>query len=243
METYLASSNYNTLPVFMSVKAQNSSTRQNDNSNIKESKSTTDIFYSFILPPNKPFNGFRIAENTKDVNFNTEDITKIVESPSSEHSEYKGKANILLAVQDSEPDTIVDAKQYTMLKIMLQEEIPESGISNPSEKIVECLYSENRQKTNILLNELFIKNFHNLPVIIGVLHIISHFEYGLVSPEGQTMAIAALTHQDVEVREYGVKCFENWQHQDGIRILEHIKANEQWFQNYINLVIHDLKNP
>jgi hypothetical protein len=44
------------------------------------------------------------------------------------------------------------------------------------------------------------------------------------------------------VREYGVKCFENWQHKEGIRILEQIKANERWLQNYINLVIHDLKN-
>jgi hypothetical protein len=89
---------------------------------------------------------------------------------------------------------------------------------------------------------LFYKNFHDPHIITGVLHIISHFDYDLVSPEGPTMAIAALGHKNVEVREYGVKCFENWQHKDGIRILEQIKANERWFQNYINLVIRDLKS-
>jgi hypothetical protein len=93
-----------------------------------------------------------------------------------------------------------------------------------------------------LLNELFLKNFHAPHIIVGVLHVISHFDYGLVSPEGPTMAIAALAHKDVEVREYAVKCFENWQHKDGIRVLEHIKADERWLQNYINLVIRDLKN-
>jgi hypothetical protein len=151
------------------------------------------------------------------------------------------QANILLAVQDSKSDTVVDAKQYTRLKAMLQEEIAESGMVNPSEKIVESLYSEDEQKTNVLLNELFIENFHNPHIVVGVLHIISHFDYDLVSPEGPTMATVALTHKDVEVREYGVKCFENWRHKDGIRALEHIKMDESWLQNYINLVIRDLK--
>jgi hypothetical protein len=240
METYLASSNYNTLPEFMSVKVQNSSTRQDDKSNAKESKSSKDIFYSFtLLPPKKSFYEFLIGENTKDVNFNTDNVTK---NAGSRSSEYKGEANILLAVQDPWSDTAIDDKQYIRLKAMLQEEITESGITNPSEEIVESLYFEDKQKANILLNKLFLENFHDLHIIIGVLHIISHFDYDFVSPEGPTMAIAALNHKNVEVREYGVKCFENWQHKDGIRILEQIKANERWLQNYINLVIRDLKN-
>jgi hypothetical protein len=125
---------------------------------------------------------------------------------------------------------------------MLQEETTESGITNPSEEIVKSLYSEDNRKANILLNELFLKNFHDPHITVGVLHIISHFDYDLVSPEGPTMAIAALKNKNVEVMEYGVKCFENWRHKDGIRVLEQIKAGEQWLQNYINLVIRDLKN-
>jgi hypothetical protein len=230
METHLASSSYKVLSVFTPTEAQNSSTRQDDKFNFKDSRSTKDLFYSFNLSPNKLHNRFWI---------DAEDTTKTVESS---YSEDKWKANILLAVQDFKPDTVGDDKQYIGLKAMLQEEITEGGIVNPSEKIVESLYSEDKRKANILLNELFLKNFHVSHIIVGVLHIISHFNYDLVSPEGPTMAIAALTHKDVEVREYGVKCFENWQHKDGIRILEQIKAGERWLQNYINLVIRDLKN-
>jgi hypothetical protein len=235
METYLASSSCKVLPVFIPTEMQDSSTRQDNKFNVQENKSTKDIFYSFILP----HNGFLIDNNTKDIDFNAEDAKKTVESF---YSEGKWKANILLAVQNFKPDTVVDIKQYIRLKTMLQEEIAESGITNPSEKIVESLYSEDKRKANILLNELFLKNFYTPHIIVGILHIISHFDYDLVSPEGPTMAIAALAHKDVEVREYGVKCFENWQHKDGIGILDQIKADERWLQNYINLVIRDLKN-
>jgi hypothetical protein len=223
----------------MSAEAQNNSTRQDDKFNTKESKSTKDTFYSFIPLPNKLLNGFWIDRNIKGINFNAGDTAGSVESSCSEDN---WKANILLAVQDFNPDTVFDVKQYIGLKAMLQEEITESGISNPSEAIIESLYFEDKRKANILLNELFLENFHDPHIIIGVLHIISHFDYDLVSPEGPTMAVAALDHKDVEVREYGVKCFENWQHKDGIGILDNIKADEQWLQNYINLVICDLKN-
>jgi hypothetical protein len=222
----------------MPTEMQSSGAGQVDRFNVKENESTKDIFYSFTLPPNKSLNGFWIDRNTNDINFNAGDSTEIVKSL---YSESSWKANVLLAVQDFKPDTVIDDKQYIRLKAMLQEEITESGMANPSEKIVESLYSENKRKANILLNELFIKNFHTPHIIVGILHIISHFDYDLVSPEGPTMAIAALTHKNVEVREYGVKCFENWRHKDGIRILEHIKAGEQWLQNYIDLVIRDLK--
>jgi hypothetical protein len=64
METYFASSNYKGLPIFMPSKVQIGSTRQDDKFNIKESKSTKDIFYSFILSPDKLSHGVWIDNNT-----------------------------------------------------------------------------------------------------------------------------------------------------------------------------------
>jgi hypothetical protein len=227
----------------MSADMQSSSTRQDDKFNIKENESTKDVFHSFILPFDKAINGFWIGKNTKDISFNVEDAAIPPEFLNKAgYTIQKSLALYTSAVQDFKPDAVIDVKQYLMLKTMLQEEITETGMENPSEKIIESLYSEDKKKTGLLLNKLFLENFHTPHVIVGVLHIISHFDYDLVSPEGPIMAIAALNHKNVEVREYGVKCFENWRHKDGIRILEHIKANERWLQNYINLVIRDLKN-
>jgi hypothetical protein len=243
MKTYLVSENYRVLPVFMPTEVQSSSTRHDDKFNVRENESTTDDFYSYILPPNRLLNGFWIDQNTKNISFNVENAVMFPGFlNAADYTIQKFPLSYTSVVQDSRLDTVVDIEQYIRLKAMLQEEITESGIANPSEKIIESLYSEDKRKANMLLNELFLKNFHTPHIIVGVLHIISHFDYDLVSPEGPTMAIAALSHKDIEVREYGVKCFENWQHKDGIRILERIKADERWLQNYINLVIRDLKN-
>jgi hypothetical protein len=223
----------------MSTATLNSSARHGEKFNVEESKSTKDLFYSFSLQLNRLPSGFWVNKNTTGFNFDAESAQKIFKSF---YSDNERKANILLAVQDLESDAVFNVKQFIRLKTMLQEEIPESGITNPSEEIVESLYSEDKRKTNILLDKLFRENFNNTHIMVGVLHIISHFDYDLVTPEGPTMAIAALKHKDVEVMEYGVKCFENWRHKDGIGVLGQIKTDEPWLQNYINLVINDLKN-
>jgi hypothetical protein len=243
METHLELSNYRILAVLTQMEPQSSGVRQDDGFNAKENESIRDNLYRFVLPLNNPLNGHWTDKNIKDNTFNAEDIAiqpRFLNTP--DYTVKKFLSPSASVVQDSKSEAVVEVEQYIRLKTMLQEEITESGIANPSEEIVETLYSEDKQKTNILLNELFLKNFHAPHIIVGVLHIISHFDYDLVSPEGLTMAIAALAHEDVEVREYGVKCFENWRHKDGIGILEHIKTNEPWLQNYINLVIRDLKN-
>jgi hypothetical protein len=243
MKAYFVSINNKGLPVFMPTEMRSSSTRQDSKFNVKENESIKDIFYPPIPPFNTLFNRFWIDKNTKDISFDAEDITilpRFLNTP--DYTIQKSLPSSSSIVQDSGPETVADVEQYARLKTMLQEEIAESGIANFSEKIIESLYSEDKLKANILVNKLFFENFHTPHIIVGVLHIVSHFDYDLVSPEGPTMAIAALAHKDVEVREYGVKCFENWQHKDGIRILEHIKVEERWLQNYINLVIRDLKN-
>jgi hypothetical protein len=230
----------------MPVEVHGSSTRQDGEFKVKKNESTKDVLYPSVLPLNKLHNRFWINwidKNTKGISFNTEDTVPYGFLDMADYTIQKSMLSFTSIVQDFKPDVVpvVDLGQYARLKAMLQEEVTESGIINPSENIIESLYSEDKQKTNMLLNKLFIENFHSPHIVVGVLHIISHFDYDLVSPEGQTMAIAALSHKDVEVKEYGVKCFENWQHKDGVMVLEQIKAHEGWLQNYINLVIHDLK--
>jgi hypothetical protein len=227
----------------MPVEVHGSSTRRDGEFKIKKNESIKDVFYPSVLPSNKLHNRFWIDKNTKDISFNTEDTVSPRFLDTAGYTIQKSMLSFTSIAQDSKPDTVpvVDPEQYVRIKAMLQEEITESGMISPSENIIESLYSRDKQKTNMLLNKLFLENFHSPHIVVGVLHIISHFDYDLVSPEGPTMAIAALSHKDAEVREYGVKCFENWQHKDVIMILEQIKANEGWLQNYINLVIHDLK--
>jgi hypothetical protein len=247
MQPYSALWNGEDSFAFMSATVQSNSARQDDKPNSKASESPKNNFYPFILSPNRLYNrSWSDIKNTNDISFNLEETTIphcFIDTVG--YSIKKPPFPYTSVVPDLEIDTVadIDSKQYSRLKTMLQEEITECGTVNPSEKIIESLYSEDKQKTNILLNKLFIGNYHNPHIIVGVLHIISHFNYDIVSPEGPTMAIAAFSHKAIEVREYGVKCFENWQHKDGIKILENVKADERWLKNYIKLVISDLKTP
>jgi hypothetical protein len=138
MEPYLASRNNKVLFVFMSTEARNNSTMPDDKFNDKKNKSIEGIFYPFVLPPNKLSNGFWIDKNTKSISFDAEDIT--MPPGFLNMADYTIKKSLLSytgVIQDFKPDTVVDVKQYTRLKAMLQEEITESGMVNPSEKIVE----------------------------------------------------------------------------------------------------------
>jgi len=91
------------------------------------------------------------------------------------------------------------------------------------------------------INDLYIKNFNDSFVTCAILRVISHFEYRQLFPQGMTMAAASITHADVSVRECGVRCFENWEHPDGLKILQNLSFSEDWLDDYLKRVISDLR--
>jgi hypothetical protein len=129
------------------------------------------------------------------------------------------------------------------LSAMLCEESFETGMSTPSEEYIIKLYdTEGKISVNNLLNKIYLDHLENTNIVLGLLHIISHFDYDIVHPQGQTMALASLSHKDDEVKEFGIKCFENWEHPDGIRILESVDVGAKWLKEYAGMVILDLKS-
>ena len=61
-------------------------------------------------------------------------------------------------------------------------------------------------------------------------------------PHGQMMAMCALNHKNKYVAEYGIKCFENWGHPDGIEKLNAVQFAAAWLQEYAQDVIDELTN-
>jgi hypothetical protein len=167
-----------------------------------------------------------------------EDCFKSIKRNSFIYRKYEGGENLIF----SEPTYFASENSYETLLNLLEDEFVEEGITNPSEEYIDGLFKQDATTTNCLINKMFIDNFQNAQLLVAILHLISHFDYKQVSPQGQTMAIAALIHKNIEVQEYGVKCFENWRHRDGIRILRQAKPGQKWLQRYIDSVIHDLEN-
>lgn len=143
-----------------------------------------------------------------------------------------------------EPHVPLELETMTILSSMLEEEEFDTGVSNASEKYFEKLLHENRVSAMNGISALFMDNFsvqgRKVNVLIGILHILSHCEYVHVYPLGQMIAICALSHVNSEVEEFGIKCFENWGHKDGIEKLSAIKFNSEWLQDYAKEVISEL---
>ena len=140
----------------------------------------------------------------------------------------------------------VEVEAMTILSSMFESEEFETGISNPSERYFCQLMDSNAMAALNSLLTLFMDNYsvdgRKANILIGILHILSHLDYQKIYPHGQVAAISAIGHKNKSVAEYGIKCFENWGHPDGIEKLSSVHFTTSWLQEYAQDVIDELTN-
>lgn len=124
---------------------------------------------------------------------------------------------------------------------LINEEDFEYGIENKTDLLIKDQMNLNSLATKDWINSIFVENFSNPTILIGILRIIGRLDYISTFPEGQTMAVAALSHSNVEVQECGVRAFENWGTLESLQILENLTVSTKWLQDYIDQVVQDLK--
>ena len=124
---------------------------------------------------------------------------------------------------------------------LLREEDFEFGYITRSEEVLRDQFQINALATRNWLNEIFLKYFNDEQILIGVLRIIGRFSEQMIFPQGQTIALASLNHENDEIKELGIRAFEKWVSYDSINILSKIKTETHWLQEYIDQVIRDLK--
>jgi len=126
--------------------------------------------------------------------------------------------------------------------LMIYENNFEYGyISLAEEYFEELIKKYNPESVMGWLNGIFLKYFENTKIIIGLLHIIAHLDYKIVYPQGQTMAIAALSYNNIEVRECGIRAFEKWGNMESLKILKNLRCEEKWLSNYVQQIVYDLE--
>ena len=117
----------------------------------------------------------------------------------------------------------------------------EYGFDSPADLFVRELMEQNEAITKEWLNAIYIEQFSDIRVVIGLLQVVSHLQYPEIYPQGPTMALAALSHANSEVRECGIRAFENWGTIESLNILRNVKCTESWMQEYLSQVIKDLE--
>ncbi len=118
----------------------------------------------------------------------------------------------------------------------------EFGQKSLSIKLVEDELKINKLATQSWLNSIYIKSFGgDDTLLIGILRVIEYLNEDLIHPFGITVALASLSHANNEVKELGVRIFENNCNYSNYSTLKQVKVETVWLQEYINRVIEDFK--
>ena len=127
-----------------------------------------------------------------------------------------------------------------LLKLLREQDF-EYGVDTPADELVRKTFAENQSIAKEWLNQLFVENYDDQTVIMGILRVLSHFEYQEIAPQGPTMALAALSNVSAEVRECGIRAFENWSTLESLEVLKNVTCEEEWLNDYLQQVIAELK--
>lgn len=185
----------------------------------------------FIIPPKELFQELDIIDDTiLDLFLEDKDFQILRENDSTEN-----KINTLRS-------RVLDKRFTDEFLSILREEDFEFGFISRSEELLNEQLRINALATRNWLNELFIKYFSDEVIIIGILRIIGRFEPNQIFPQGQTIALAALNHSNIEIKELGIRAFEKWGSHESLEILKNIQVDTPpWLKEYIEDVIKDLK--
>lgn len=140
---------------------------------------------------------------------------------SSRFEQYKGLTEKLLQlIKDSDLEYGFDSQLDLFLKEKMQ---------------------QNALATKEWINSVFIEYFDNVDVTTGILRTIAHMSYNEIAPQGITITLAALSHTNPEVKECGIRAYENWANPECLKILRNVDVSEKWLKDYISQVISDFE--
>lgn len=148
--------------------------------------------------------------------------------------------NLLSIIHKHQLKKFIDNYTKELLHIILEQDF-EYGFDSPADLFIKHLLNQNPTVTREWLNYIFQEYFYDQRILIGLLQILSHMDYFEIYPQGQAIAVAALSHLDSEVRECGIRAFENWSNIVSLNVLRNLKYPEEWLQEYVQQVISDLE--
>lgn len=144
--------------------------------------------------------------------------------------------NVLNARRLSDLDGLTDK-----LVALIYEEEFEYGIENRIDILIKEQMRKNAIAAKSWLNDVYMSRYSDPNIVLGVLRAVSRLDYDDIYPQGPTMAVAAFSHRDLEIREAGVRAFEAWASPESLSVLQAISLTPRWLQDYVDEVTDDLR--
>jgi len=132
--------------------------------------------------------------------------------------------------------------QYTpqLIQLILESDF-EYGIDSKVDPFVLEQMDINSFATMNWINHVFFENIDKPAILIGVLRLISRLPHYYLYSQCLAIAGTALSHENTEVKECGVRAFENWGNLESLHTLEHLSVSPPWLQDYVNRVVGGLR--
>ena len=130
-------------------------------------------------------------------------------------------------------------KQYkTDILNVIRNDTYESGFVSQSEYYISNNATEaNYEYIREASNELYLEHYNDSQVLTGLLIMMGTLSYEEAEPQGQTMALGLLQHEDISVRDRAIQAFERWNSTKGLPVLRSLHCDRSWLQRYVEKVI------
>ena len=188
--------------------------------------------------------------NTPIANAPASPILKLVEVETKSQTYFDNQVARSSSSSLSPENEFNEAREKELDRLMtpkflavLAEEDFEFGLESPTENLIRDLLKTNRAVTKDWLNILFLKYWTtDVAVVVGILRLLGRFDEIELGAMGKTIALAALSHKNDEIKDLGIRAFENWISVDSVNILKETDTNTEWLDNYRRQVISDLES-
>ncbi|MNE39472.1 hypothetical protein D3C87_1338970 [compost metagenome] len=134
---------------------------------------------------------------------------------------------------------IEDKIEPIFISLLKSEEIS-LDYSSPAEKLFLELLNENSSITLNWLNSFYVKYFTDEKIHMNILRLIGNLKEEQISSLGILIATSALCNKNVEIKELGMRAFENWGSLNSFNVLSQLDIQQQWLNDYRNQVIKDI---
>lgn len=137
--------------------------------------------------------------------------------------------------------TNTDEKQQMLSKI--HSSYFEAGVFSEADKYFDELVEKYHSiaKPLKLLSSIANHNLDQEHVLEGVLHILSNRDYTEIDPIGITIVLMCTVNHFPVIQDKLISCFEDWDSEEGIDILEKLKIEIPWIARYRDDVVAKLK--
>lgn len=139
------------------------------------------------------------------------------------------------------PWAILEKCRSRFVEIAKREEV-EYGLIAASEILLKEYFELYGHSFGDIVQHIYMMELGKGKVILSLLKYLSSKGYMDVYPYGQMVAMAALAHENIEVREAGIRSFEAWEHVNGKTVLSSLEVHPKWLDDYRKEVLQQLES-